>query len=90
MAEPARPTPDVIVQNAVPLYLFYPLTPRAEAWVAENIQSDAQWFGNALVVEPRYAWGPRGGHEGRRAGAGVSTALGPLRLLAHSLFKPAN
>lgn len=57
MVEPARPTPDVLVQNALTLILFCPLTPRAEAWVAENVQSDAQRFGNALVVEPRYAWG---------------------------------
>jgi hypothetical protein len=23
----------------------------------KNVPSDAQWFGNALVVEHRYAWG---------------------------------
>ena len=57
MPESARPTPDVLMQNAFTLILFCPLTFRAKAWVAENVQSDAQWFGNALVVEPRYAWG---------------------------------
>jgi squalene cyclase len=49
--------PDVLINNAFTLILFCPLTPRAEAWVAEHVQSEATWHGNALVVEPRYAWG---------------------------------
>jgi hypothetical protein len=35
--------------------LLTPLTPEAQAWVKENIPDDAQWFGGALAVEPRYA-----------------------------------
>jgi hypothetical protein len=47
--------PDVLVRDAGTLFLFCPLTPRAKAWIAEYVQPDAQWFGNALVVEHRYA-----------------------------------
>jgi hypothetical protein len=60
MTEAVKPstvsTPDVLVRDAFTLILFCPLTPRAKSWVDENVQSDAQWFGNALCVEPRYAW----------------------------------
>jgi hypothetical protein len=50
-------TPDVLVRNEGTLLLFCPLTPLAKGWIAEHVQSDAQWWGNALVVEHRYAWG---------------------------------
>jgi squalene cyclase len=33
------------------------LTSRGKEWIDENVQPDAQWFGNTLVVEHRYAWG---------------------------------
>lgn len=48
-------TPDVLVRDAGTLFTFCPLTPRAKAWIAEYVQPDAQWFGNALVCEHRYA-----------------------------------
>ncbi len=35
--------------------LLTPLTPQAQTWMDENISNDAQWFGSALAVEPRYA-----------------------------------
>lgn len=47
----------VLVRNEGSIYLFQPLTPRAKEWIAKNVQPDAQWFGNALVVEHRYAAG---------------------------------
>jgi hypothetical protein len=47
--------PDVRVRNEGTVFLFTPLTPAAKQWIAENVQPDAQWFGNALVVECRYA-----------------------------------
>jgi len=47
--------PDVLVRDAGTLFTFCPLTPRAKAWIAENVQPDAQWFGNALACEHRYA-----------------------------------
>jgi squalene cyclase len=33
------------------------LTLRAKEWIDEHVQNDAQWFGYALIVEHRYAWG---------------------------------
>ena len=48
-------TPDVLVRDAGTLFLFCPLTPKAKAFIAEYVQPDTQWFGNALVVEHRYA-----------------------------------
>jgi hypothetical protein len=53
----ARRTPDILVRNEGTVFLFCPLTPRAKEWIDERVQSDAQWFGNTLVVEHRYAWG---------------------------------
>jgi hypothetical protein len=50
-------TPDVLVNNVGTLYTFCPLTLRAKEWIDEHVQDDAQWFGYALIVEHRYAWG---------------------------------
>ena len=52
-----RRQPDVLVNNVGTLYTFCPLTLRAKEWINDNIQDDAQWFGHALIVEHRYAWG---------------------------------
>lgn len=49
--------PDVLVRSEGTVFLFCPLTPRAKQWINENVQPDAQWFGQALVVEHRYALG---------------------------------
>jgi hypothetical protein len=49
--------PDVLVRNEGTLFLFCPLTSRAKGWIDEHVQSDAVWFGSALVVEHRFAWG---------------------------------
>jgi hypothetical protein len=49
--------PDVLVNNVGTLYTFCPLTLRAKEWIDEHVNDDAQWFGYALVVEHRYAWG---------------------------------
>jgi len=35
--------------------LFRLLTPAAQDFVDETVSGDAQYFGGALVVEPRYA-----------------------------------
>jgi len=45
--------PDVLVNNQGTLFRFYPLTARAKQWIAENVQSDATWFNDVLVVEHR-------------------------------------
>jgi len=50
-------TPDVLVQNEGTVFLFCPLTSLGQGWIDEHVQSDALWFGHALVVEHRYAWG---------------------------------
>jgi hypothetical protein len=50
-------SPDVLVNNVGTLYTFCPLTLRAKEWIDEHVQDDAQWFGHALIVEHRYAWG---------------------------------
>jgi len=36
------------------IVLVRPLTGDVEHWLVANTHVDAQWFGNALVVEPRY------------------------------------
>ena len=54
-------TPDVLVNNVGMLYTFCPLTLCATEWIDETVQTEQwQWFGHALVVEHRYAWGWRG------------------------------
>jgi len=45
--------PDVRVRKEGTIVLFTPITPRAKQWIRANVQPDAQWFGDALVVEPR-------------------------------------
>jgi len=35
---------------------------KANAWIDEHVQEDTTWYGDALVVEHRYAW-PCGWHE---------------------------
>lgn len=50
--------PDVLVRSEGTVFVFCALTPAAKLWVDENVQSEPwQWFGNALVVEQRFAWG---------------------------------
>jgi hypothetical protein len=49
--------PDVLVRNEGTLFLFCPLTARGRLWIDEHVQPDALWFGSALVVEHRFAWG---------------------------------
>ena len=49
--------PDVLIRDEGTLFLFCRLTTRAKTWITEHVQHDAQWFGSALVVEHRFAWG---------------------------------
>jgi len=48
--------PDLIVRDEGTLFLFCPLTPRAKAWIDQHVQEDSTWYGDALVVEHRYAF----------------------------------
>ena len=45
---------DVKIENHGSLVLLRPLTEAASDWLDENISEDAQHFGGAVVVEPRY------------------------------------
>ncbi len=45
---------DVNIENHGSLVLIRPLTEAASDWLDENISEDAQHFGGAVVVEPRY------------------------------------
>ena len=44
---------DVFVSYEGSIFLFTPLTAAAQQWIDENVQPDAQWFANALVVVHR-------------------------------------
>jgi hypothetical protein len=48
---------DVLIHNEGTVFLFCPLTSLGQEWIDEHVQSDALWFGHALVGEHRYAWG---------------------------------
>ena len=45
---------DVELEFHGTINLLWPLTPEATSSIDENIPDDAQWFGAALAVEPRY------------------------------------
>ena len=44
----------IIVENHGSLYLLRPDTRKAQRWLETHVSEDVQWFGGALVVEPRY------------------------------------
>jgi hypothetical protein len=46
---------DVTVRNEGTIFLFTANTEIARAWISENVQEDATYFGGSLVVEHRYA-----------------------------------
>lgn len=50
---PPKPA-DIRVTNAGSIFLLRPLTKKARAWLKDSVDPEAQWFGGALVVEPRY------------------------------------
>jgi hypothetical protein len=45
--------PDFIVQDHGSVVLVHPQNQAAKDWIKENVD-DPQYFGEALVVEPRY------------------------------------
>jgi hypothetical protein len=50
--------PDVLIRDEGTLWIFNPLTPFAQQWFAEHVQSEPwQWLGMFLVVEHRFAMG---------------------------------
>jgi hypothetical protein len=52
---PSRGGVDVFVSCEESIFPFTPITLAAKRWIDENVQPDARWFANALVVEWRYA-----------------------------------
>lgn len=42
------------IENHGSICLIRPLTPDVDEWLHANVDPEAQWFGKALVVEPRY------------------------------------
>lgn len=44
----------IVVEDHGSIVLLRPLTKRTREWLEENTDPDAQWWGGALVVEPRY------------------------------------
>lgn len=42
------------IENHGSICLIRPMTPDVDEWLRANVDPEAQWFGNALVVEPRY------------------------------------
>lgn len=52
--EDARPLTDISVENHGTIALLRPQTPRAAVWLSDHTDGEAQWFGDALAVEPRY------------------------------------
>ncbi len=51
----AKERRDVDLALCSSIDLLTPLTAEAQDWIKANIPDDAQWFGGALAVEPRYA-----------------------------------
>lgn len=47
--------PDFTFQNHLSLFLVVPRNAAAREHLEANVSDEAQWFGGALVVEPRYA-----------------------------------
>jgi len=47
---------DFRCENYGSLFLLFPLTQHAHCWIEEHLPEDAQWFGNAVVIEHRYIW----------------------------------
>ena len=45
---------DFTVENHGSLLLIWPNTVEASKWLADHVEEEAQWFGPALSVEPRY------------------------------------
>jgi len=45
---------DLIVHGGGTVYLLRPTSMTGEAWIEENIDPDALWFGGGVVIEHRY------------------------------------
>jgi hypothetical protein len=55
-SSPTEPGPDFRCENHGSIFLLCPLSQSAQSWIEEHFSSDAQWFGNDVVVEHRFIW----------------------------------
>jgi hypothetical protein len=53
-ATPVVPAVDFEVQNHGSVFLLFPLTNSASAWVEEHLPEDVLLFGRGICVEHRY------------------------------------
>ncbi len=53
-AVPATTNLDLVFENHLSLFLIRPVSSPGQSWLDENIDGEAQTFGNAVVCEPRY------------------------------------
>jgi hypothetical protein len=51
-----KPVIDFAVRDEGTIWLFTPQTPAAFDFLSENIQEDAQYFGDSLAVEHRHVY----------------------------------
>jgi hypothetical protein len=56
VASGSSPTSDFGCENHGSVFLLRPVTPAAFAWIEQHLPPDRLMFGNAVVIEPRYAW----------------------------------
>lgn len=47
--------PDYLVENHGTIFMFTPMNAKARKWLRAHVQEDAQWLGDSLAVEHRYA-----------------------------------
>ena len=45
---------DIVIRERGSVVLLEPITARAHAWLVNYAHKEAQWYGEALAVEPRY------------------------------------
>ena len=55
--------PDFVFENHFSLFLVQPMNASAREHLESRVGDDAQWFGGALAVEPRYVDGLADGLE---------------------------
>jgi len=55
-SSPTEVGPDFFCENHGSIFLLRPISQSAHSWIEEHLPSDAQWFGNGVVVEHRYVW----------------------------------
>lgn len=46
---------DAVFTNHGSLIGLKPMTPAASEWITNNLPTTVQWFGQEVMIEPRYA-----------------------------------